>query len=568
MNKSNIEFSEGSSRKVKKSQPCHPVWQYLSWNADKTFIFCNLCLQRYSSKTRVSTLKGHFVTNHRETWEGIRQQTMLPINSLECDKMDAEKAAKLDYFLLRWIVCDQQPFSIVEEKEFYDLISTLNSQYKLLSHQMVSVKIQEMYEKQRKVLKAYLSNLDSKVAITTDIWNIYTDDSKVAFSTDIWTTYTYMSVMLHWIDCEWKMNHILIDLIPFLGDIELVDTIYTTINEFNLGEKIISITTDDTPNMDVFEQELTKMLYNNHDNTLFRHIRCPTHTLNLMAKNGLAEAERIVTKVREFAITIHSSQTIFEKLKNVFEMKGMLVSLLSPIHHAINFLSTASYPTFGDLHMVFLVIINVLHEALHEEHDTLRKRVADKMNEKLSKYWNGLKSTFREAVILDPNSKLSSFNPDTDKRDAQDIVYETFKMNYATKSNEPSPGSESLRAFFRNQLKRKHGMFMENNDTLEEYLCLPVEDVDVLSYWKIKSADSRWAPVACMARDYLAAQAISVPSDRIFCTTKFSINTMKDCLYLENARAALCLKTWIEMGCVEEEYLYEKDNEQRKHHRS
>ncbi len=44
---------------------------------------------------------------------------------------------------------------------------------------------------------------------------------------------------------------------------------------------------------------------------------------------------------------------------------------------------------------------------------------------------------------------------------------------------------------------------MEGDDPLEEYLNSPVENVDILAYWKVKSKDSQWVPLTHMARDYL-----------------------------------------------------------------
>src|SRR5687767_14507611 len=57
-----------NERQVKKSWICHPVWHYLSWDVNDAFITCNLCQQQYSPKTGVSTIKGHFMTNHKDEW--------------------------------------------------------------------------------------------------------------------------------------------------------------------------------------------------------------------------------------------------------------------------------------------------------------------------------------------------------------------------------------------------------------------------------------------------------------------------------------------------------------------
>ncbi|CAG8748539.1 3754_t:CDS:2, partial [Gigaspora rosea] len=72
---------------------------------------------------------------------------------------------------------------------------------------------------------------------------------------------------------------------------------------------------------------------------------------------------------------------------------NMIVKLLEPISHATNLLSSS---TFGDLHEV------------QNKSDTLQ-RVTQKMKTKLEKYWDELKETFYESVILDPNNKLIPF---------------------------------------------------------------------------------------------------------------------------------------------------------------
>src|SRR6266540_4268540 len=121
------------------------------------------------------------------------------------------------------------------------------------------------------------------------------------------------------------MHCILLDLIPLHErhtGVILANTIYTTINEFGLGEKIIAITTDNASNMNVFGQKFSQLLSDNHDNTLFRRVRCAAHILNLIVKDGLDEVGKSVIKARKFAIAIRSSQVLFEELKKIFELKG------------------------------------------------------------------------------------------------------------------------------------------------------------------------------------------------------------------------------------------------------
>src|SRR5439155_1433990 len=95
----------------------------------------------------------------------------------------------------------------------------------------------------------------------------------------------------------------------------LANTVYITINNFGLGEKIIAITTNNAFNMNVFGQNFAQLLSNNHGNALFHQVRYAAHILNLVVKDGLDAAEKSITKARKFAVTICSSQIIFEELK-------------------------------------------------------------------------------------------------------------------------------------------------------------------------------------------------------------------------------------------------------------
>ncbi|CAG8695097.1 957_t:CDS:2, partial [Racocetra persica] len=360
-NNSDTDNEPESTRPVKKSRPCHPVWSYFSWNANNTNIICNICQQLYSPGTGVSTIKEHFTKNHKTEWEQIEQQLILPHKSTEVYsiKKDPKKIALINAILIRWIICDQQPFSIVENDEFNLLIKMLNPWYKLPSRQTISLKIQEFYEKQH-----------------------------------------------------------------------------------------------NASNMDVFGRELARLLLDNHGNKLFRRVRCAAHVLNLIVKDGLDVAGSSIKK---------------------------------------------------------------------------------------------LKTTFNEAVILDPNNKLMPFNNEEERYEARYAIYTTYETNYAIRSSgisitEPSE-SETSRGYFR----KKYGVSINHDDILKEYLDLPVEEINILDYWKAKSKNSQWIQLACMARNYLVVQTTSVASEQMFSIAKFIISPTRNRIEPEKACASLCLKTCSEL---------------------
>ncbi|CAG8735744.1 2718_t:CDS:2 [Cetraspora pellucida] len=122
-------------------------------------------------------------------------------------------------------------------------------------------------------------------------------------------------------------------------------------------------------------------------------------------------------------INIYLTNTDWQEL-------DMLVILLELIYLVTNFLFSSSYPTLENLH-----------------------------EKKLDKYWDKLKTTFNEAVILDPNNKLMLF--DNEKKETS---YDYFH--------------------------KKYGVFINHDDILKEYLDLP-EEINILDYWKTKSKNSQ-----------------------------------------------------------------------------
>ena len=56
---------------------------------------------------------------------------------------------------------------------------------------------------------------------------------------------------------------------------------FNIIKEYNLGRKILAVTTDNAANIVSFGHYFAEMLVNEFDNTEFVHNRCAAHILNL-----------------------------------------------------------------------------------------------------------------------------------------------------------------------------------------------------------------------------------------------------------------------------------------------
>lgn len=230
-----------------------------------------------------------------------------------------------------------------------------------------------------------------------------------------------------------------------------------------------------------------------------------------------------------------------------------IATLLEPIAEATNLLSASSYPTMGDLHVVFPVILNILSNALETDNNTvsIQNQIAQRMYSKLHDYWTNMKNSCHASVVLDPNVKLSSFDEETALKVR--IFIRNIYSKYMDKQSDSNlltttEGCNTSRTYFKKHFKHATGNY--RRDILEEYLSSAEEDCDVLEFWRLRSSDVRYSGLAQMARNYLIVQATSVSSEQIFSVAKHTISSTRNRLSTENVRASLCLKTWYEADII------------------
>jgi len=191
------------------------------------------------------------------------------------------------------------------------LISALDVRFNLPTRQTISSHIQRIYEQERIKLQKFFENFDRKVAITTDAWTACTNQS-------------YLSVTLHWIDDNWCLQRILLDLIPLHErhtGVSLAKNIIEQIEHFSLGTQVLSLTADNASNMNVCGRHLASLFESHHENMTFCRLRCAAHILNLAVSKGISVIDESIKKAREFASHICRSQPCFEELKKIFVMK-------------------------------------------------------------------------------------------------------------------------------------------------------------------------------------------------------------------------------------------------------
>lgn len=87
--------------------------------------------------------------------------------------------------------------------------------------------------------------------------------------------------------------------------------------------------------------------------------------------------------------------------------------------------------------------------------------------------------------------------------------------------------------------------FEEQVDELDRYISeKPANrDMDVLSWWN--AHQTQFPRLACMARDYLAISATSVPSERLFSAGGNMVQDNRSRLVPKTIRMVQCLRSWM-----------------------
>lgn len=273
---------------------------------------CKFCRTTFGPKTGTSTITRHFQSKHSNEFNQFKQSTLPFRRTDPYGKHDKAKVTVLNDALLKWVICDQQPFNLMENQHFRELILELDNRYQLPSRQTISTQIVSIFTEKQTAVREMLQKMNQKVSLTVDMWSSCTNQA-------------YLAVTIHWIDEDWRLRHFLLDLLPFKEThtgIHIADQLLQLVEDMDIGTKILSLTTDNASSMITCGRTFIQYLQDNYQNSEVEHRRCAAHILNLSVEQGKKCVDDIVVKARQFASTIRRSQKYLEELKRIFEMKS------------------------------------------------------------------------------------------------------------------------------------------------------------------------------------------------------------------------------------------------------
>ncbi|KAJ4438424.1 hypothetical protein ANN_14369 [Periplaneta americana] len=187
------------------------------------------------SSTPVSA-QGESAASSSHTATPPRQSS---ISSFVARKISETQKKKLNTILLKLFFLDFQPFSIVEDRGFVELIRALNPSYQLPTRKAITTTLlPAAYEQCKNVVLEKVSSARN-VCLTTDCWTSKSIES-------------YIALTAHYINEKLQLDSVLLDCSQINGphtSSNLAATIKKITDRFNLSDKVSIVVTDNAANM-------------------------------------------------------------------------------------------------------------------------------------------------------------------------------------------------------------------------------------------------------------------------------------------------------------------------------
>jgi hypothetical protein len=601
-----IEITEVETE---KSKPYYSkIWDYFEKmseegedNEIKNYILCNICQSHLSANNSTTTLERHLKSKHKVDYDDYKNKTKVKVGF-----WIAELQQEKHKLFINWIITDQQPFTLVENKNFKEFLFSIQPRYKLPSRQTVKNMIINKFKVARKQINNYLQLSKSKISLTMDMWISI-------------TSLGILAVTIHFIKDNWQFDHFVLDVLYIPSPhnaIAIKNAIIEIVTELKIESRLISITSDNEAKMLAATREIKTAL----NLSEFSHYRCAAHILNLVVGAALSTSiiPEPVKKLRIFISTVRNSPKQMDKLKEYFRIEDIkfkaplpdcatrwnytfymidqaleikpllanlksnlktltdnwptdeeweilteLANLLAPFASITKVISASNYPTISEIKLLFTGLKNHLNKPQGENY-ILQEQI-NEMNRVFMNYFDEFNEALHVPAFFDPRYKKLSYGNMNRYEILQPI--RRIMSNYE-ESNITLPSQTTIQQTSRHQLvnlsaTETRSLFRTLLTTESDQTPQPVtneldiyfdsnppgDEIVPLEWWKNHAME--YPVLSKMARDYLTIMSTSVPCEQFFSIAGKQITQTRNRMDPETAQACLCLKSWLEQGKIE-----------------
>jgi hypothetical protein len=288
------------------------VWKFFKLNEDNTKAICQIegCEKSLIWCGSPSSLQTHLSGVHHITKaismkydvEDLTKNIIKDLDNLIIIEENTETTSKphhitkqeaLTRSVMGFVIGTVQPLSILEDKDFINMINEFDKRYKIPCVKTFKNRVSSAYEIGKDLLKNQLDQVQD-ISITLDAWSS---------SAHI----PYLGITVHWITSEFEPRELLLSMeeLPYPhGAIEIQEYLIDLFDEWEVGSKINAIVTDNGANV--------KKACNNLG--IGERVPCAAHTLQLSIEKGLNTIRTLINKCKNL-ITFLATDKKKQQLK-------------------------------------------------------------------------------------------------------------------------------------------------------------------------------------------------------------------------------------------------------------
>lgn len=484
-----------------------------------------------------------------------------------------EKARKINNALLYMICKDNQPFSVVENDGFKNLLKVIVPHYKLPSRHTVTRWLDDKYEALSTLMKSKLSSVEH-LTLTSDIWSDMQMRSFLGVTAHLGLGTALESVTLgvYQLDERHTSEYI-------------AQMLLKTCNDWGFDtEKVSAVVTDNAVNM----VKAVDLAFGKK-----KHIPCFAHTLNLVAQTiiKVPELENLLSKIKAIVTFFKHScvasddlrksvnadtkliQDVptrwnstyymiqrFLELKNVvsdilichkaappmltgaeLNIASSLLNILRPLEAATKEISADKYCTSSKVIPLVHCMLSKLKSQTHAIDEPLVMEVHKLILKEINKRMGAIEhvSSLAIATLLDPRFKKLHFEDPIACANAIQKIKDMMKSDVAEEKQTESDSDNSDKTSEEFSLWSDHHTLVRQNwklnkteesvlDELSVYLRTPVGRLNEnpLEIWS--DYKQEFSTLYKIAYKYLTLVASSVPSERLFSKASQVLNQQRN----------------------------------------
>lgn len=266
---------------------------------------CNYCGKKMScaSSSGTSNLRKHILACKKYlAWKATTSASQHVLNE-EADGLHLRKVSEsfLREAANEMLVIGELPLSFIDSLAFRHFCNKCKLQ-KPHSRRTATRDIVEMYVRRKTLMKKILGGKKQRLSLTTDIWVAHNIGA------------SYMVITAHFVDTNWQLKKLIIGF-KNVGDhksVTIAAVLKECLEKWDI-KKVFCITVDNaTANsnaMEIFKADFIEV--NGEESVVlngdYLHVRCATHIINLIVRNGLQEVDKSVAAIRNGIQFVRSS---------------------------------------------------------------------------------------------------------------------------------------------------------------------------------------------------------------------------------------------------------------------